>query len=127
MASERSEISTFSRNCLRPRTVPGGYAKIVNNYENRYLVNFIALRQRVEYGVHGVQHRHHFHRRDPAANFGKRHNVREQYRHAVEHLEKNDLSVNRLNIDYGTAAITWQVSMGFSPDLSRSATCLGII
>lgn len=53
-----------------------GCAHNVNNYENRDLVNFIAFCQRVEYGVHGVQHRHHFHRRNPAANFGERHNVR---------------------------------------------------
>lgn len=60
---------------------------IVYLYAN--LVNVIALGQVVEYGIHGVQHGHHFHRRDSAADLGERHDIRKQYRHAVKYLKRN--------------------------------------
>lgn len=46
----------------------------------------MLLTQFVELRVHGVQHGHHLHRRDAAADGGEADDVAEEDGHALEHL-----------------------------------------
>lgn len=54
---------------------------------NVYLIDSVALGESVEDGVHGVEHGDDFHGCDTRTNLSKCHHVREQDRHAVEHLQ----------------------------------------
>lgn len=46
----------------------------------------VLLTERVKQRVHGVEHGHHLHRGDMAANAGESHNVAEKNGHIWEHL-----------------------------------------
>lgn len=54
--------------------------------DDTYLVHIVLLTQFVKLRVHGVQHGHHLHRRDAAADGGEADDVAEEDGHALEHL-----------------------------------------
>jgi hypothetical protein len=55
-----------------------------------HLVDLVSLTELVELGVHGVEHGHHFHGGDLAADGGESDYVTEQYRHVLERLERTE-------------------------------------
>ncbi len=58
--------------------------------ETNRIINFIdsvELRKLIKDGVHRVEHRDDFHRRDSAADLREGHDVAEQDRHALKHLD----------------------------------------
>ena len=51
------------------------------------LVDVVPLGERVEDGVHCIEHGHDLHGGDATTDFCERHHVGEQYRNTVEHLQ----------------------------------------
>lgn len=51
-----------------------------------HLVHFVLLGKCVEEGVHGVEHGHHFERRDSGADGREAHNVAEEDGHRLKDL-----------------------------------------
>jgi len=58
-----------------------------------HLVNRVPFCQLVEDGVHGIQHGHHLHRSNPAADLREGDYVREQDGYAIKHLQEKKLMI----------------------------------
>ena len=56
-----------------------------------HFIHVVSLSEGVEVRIHSIQHGNDLHGSDSAANFRESHDVREQNRYAVEHLEMNEI------------------------------------
>lgn len=59
----------------------------ITNWLRSYLVHVISFREGIKQRIHSVKHRDNLHRGDATADFREGHNVGEEDRYAVEHLE----------------------------------------